>query len=260
MNRRGELADRWRNIKIAADELRSFLDLNARQVIRTEQNRPFDFSFDNATTRLNLSLDLPLNRRAQRNLYRRSLIDYNVNLRGLQLFEDNIKLEIRNGLRNLGLARVNYPINVAQAALAKEQVASVRRQLQLGLPGARSLDLLDALRAQRDALVQVAATRIDYVIDRAKFALDLEAIMLDDLGYWPDLNRADYQPEANLVYPWNAGSAYGDFPSFLKVSHELKRMLNYPPPYGTLPPDDGQSGRIELSDPTADQPIPVPID
>jgi hypothetical protein len=260
MNRRGELADRWRNIKIAADELRSFLDLNARQIIRTEKNRPFDFSFRNATTRLNLSLDLPLNRRAQRNLYRRSLIDYNANLRGLQLFEDNIKFEIRNELRNLGLARVNYPINVAQAALAKEQVVSARRQLQLGAPNVRSLDLLDALRAQRDALVAVAATRIDYIIDRAQFALDLEAIMLDDLGYWPDLDRPDYQPEANLVYPWNAGSAYGDFPSFLKVSHELKRMLNYPPPYGTLP-ESGELEPLEPSVPRADQPVTEdPID
>ncbi len=255
MNRRGELADRWRNIKIAADELRSFLDLNARQVIRTEKNRPFDFSFRNSTTRLGLSFDLPLNRRAQRNLYRRSLIDYNVNLRGLQLFEDNIKLSVRNGLRDLGLARVSYPINIAQAALAKEQVDSTRKQLQLGSADVRPLDVLDALRSEREALLQVASTRIDYIIDRAQFALSLEGLLLDDLGYWPDLNRPDYQPQANMVYPWNAGSAYGEFPSFLKVSHELKRMLNYPPPSGSIPQETANERR---SDPTADQPVADP--
>ncbi len=168
MNERGQLADSWRNIKIAADELRSVLDLNASQVIRTEKNRPFDFTFRNSQTRLGLTFDLPLNRRSQRNLYRRALIDYNASLRGLQLFEDNIKLSVRTGLRDLGLAHVEYPINIAAAALAKEQVFSVGRQLQLGVEDVRALDLLDALRAEREALLAVATTRIDYIVDRAQ--------------------------------------------------------------------------------------------
>ena len=55
-------------------------------------------------------------------------------------------------------------------------------------------------------------------------------MMLDDAGFWPEVNDPRYQPEPNSVYPWNAGSAYGDFPSFLKVSHDFRCMLNYPPP------------------------------
>ncbi len=230
MNQRGTIADNWREIKLAADELRSFLNLNAEQVIRTDKNRPFGFSMRDSQTQLAMSFDLPLNRRAQRNLYRRSLLDYNFELRNLMEREDSIKLRIRREMRNLEQARVQYPISVARAALAQEQVRSTRLQLVLGLAGVRALDLLAAFADSRDALGQVADARIGYIIERANFAFELEAIMLNDQGFWPDINDNEYQPKAKTDYPWNAGSAYGDFPSYLKVSHELQRMLDYPPP------------------------------
>ena len=230
MNERGALADRWREIKIAADELRSRLDLNASQTIGTAKNRPFGFSMDNANTRLQLAWDLPLNRKRDRNLYRRTLVSYNAELRNLQQFEDTIKQNVRRQLRNLEQARVQYPISVTQAALAEEQVLSTRMQLILGLPGVRAQDLLSAYNDSREALGAMVDRRIGYIVERALFALELEAMMLDDAGFWPDINNPKYQPKPDVVYPWNAGSAYGDFPSFLKVSHELRRMLDYAPP------------------------------
>lgn len=230
MNERGTLADRWRDIKIAADELRSRLDLNASQTVGTEKNRPFAFSTDNATTRLQLAWDLPLNRKADRNLYRRTLLSYNAGLRDLQQTEDLIKQNVRAQLRSLEQARVQYPISVAQAALAEEQVLSTRLQLILSLPGVRAPDLLSAYNESREALAQMVDQRIGYIIIRAQLALELEVMMLDDTGFWPEVKDPNYQPQPNTVYPWNAGSAYGDFPSFLKVSHEMRRMLNYPSP------------------------------
>ena len=54
--------------------------------------------------------------------------------------------------------------------------------------------------------------------------------MLDDEGFWPSINDPKYQPEPNGAYPWNAGSAYGDFPTYLKVSPTFRSMLNHQPP------------------------------
>ncbi len=230
MDKRGALADRWRDIKIAADELRSRLDLNASQTIGTDMNRPFSFSTDNANTRLRIAWDLPLNRKRDRNLYRRTLINYNVELRSLQQFEDTIKLNVRRQLRNLEQDRIQYPISVAKAALAEEQVLSTRLQLILGLPGVRAFDLVVAYNDSREALSAMVVGRIGYIVERARFALELEAMMLDDEGFWPQMNDPRYQPQPNGEFPWNAGSAYGDFPSFLKVSHDFRRMLDYPPP------------------------------
>ena len=230
MNERGLLADDWRAIKVAADELRSRMDLGVSQRIGTDRNRPFSFSMDDSNTRLRMSLDLPLNRKRDRNLYRRSLINYNVGLRGLMRFEDDIKLNIRREMRALAQARDQFPIAVASAALAEEQVLSTRLQLVLGMQGVRANDLVQAFNDSREALGAMVNLRIDYILDRAQFAFELEAMMLDDTGYWPQINDPAYQPEPNGAYPWNAGSAYGDFPSYLSVSHEFRRMLNYPPP------------------------------
>ncbi len=230
MNERGALADDWRNIKLAADELKSNLNLSASQRIGTDTNRPFSFSTDNANTRLRLAWDLPLNRKRERNAYRRSLINYNAGLRSLMLAEDNIKFNVRSQIRNLAQARVQYPISVDQAALAEEQVVSTRLQLILGVPGVRAPDLLDAYNSARIALGQMVDARIGYITERARFALELEVLMLDDEGYWPQINDPEYQPEPNGAFPWNGGSAYGTFPSYLKVSHEYRRMLHQAPP------------------------------
>ena len=54
---------------LAADDLKSALNLNAAQTIGTKRDRPFGFTFDESRTELRTSLDLPLNRKAQRNNY-----------------------------------------------------------------------------------------------------------------------------------------------------------------------------------------------
>ena len=64
MTQRETAADDWRRIKLAADELKSVLNINARQVIRTENgsNQPFNFTLDDSTTQLGVTFDAPLNR------------------------------------------------------------------------------------------------------------------------------------------------------------------------------------------------------
>jgi len=76
MNQRGDLADAWRQIKLAGDDLKSIVDLRATQFLRTKtgSDNPFDFSFDDSETRLSVALDTPLNRRLQRNNFRLALI------------------------------------------------------------------------------------------------------------------------------------------------------------------------------------------
>ncbi|MCH7686886.1 MAG: TolC family protein, partial [Planctomycetes bacterium] len=181
MNERGFLADDWRVIKLAADDLKSVLNLNANQSFRTKANsdRFFEFAFNDSRTQLNLSVDLPLNRQAQRNSYRQSLINYQVGLRSLTQVEDTIKFDIRNGLRTLELDKVQYEISVASAALASERVFSTRLELALGLGSVSARDFLEAQDAYQATLSQVASGRIDYIVNRAQLALDLELMMLD---------------------------------------------------------------------------------
>jgi len=259
MNERGFLADDWRGIKLAADDLKSVLNLNVRQRFPlTRNNRPFAFSFDDSRTELSASLDLPLNRRQQRNGFKRSLINYQTGRRSLMALEDSIKFEVRQELRQLELDRVQYDIAVVRAALASARVYSTQLELSLGLTSVEARDLLEALGDYRAAVSDVANGRLFYILDRAQLALDLELIMLDDAGFWPELNNGDYQPSFDPIYPFDADSTYGDLPHGVWPSKKIKRMRNVPPPgyevIGVGQPVDG-AGEAEIAD--DQQPVPM---
>ena len=225
MNERGELADDWRAIKLTADDLKSVLNLRAQHTVRTRSsfNQPFAFTFDDSTTELRLALDLPLNRRSQRNSFRRALIGYQLGLRNLAELEDEIKFDVRERLRRLSLTSAQYDIQVASAALAAERVLSTQLTLQLGFPGVAARDFLEAQDDYRQAVSGVATNHLGYVVSRAQFFLDLERMQLDESGYWPEIDEEDYQVEPGIRVP--PDPPYGTIPKFLKVSKRIRRMF-----------------------------------
>jgi len=229
MTQRGRLADLWRHIKLAGDDLKSVLNLNASQAVRTEPNRPFDFTFDESETRLSLTLDTPFNRKAQRNAYRQSLINYQAGLRDLMELEDNVKLSVRDDLRQLLLDREQYQIAVASAALAYDRVVSTRLQLRLGLKDVAARDFLEAQQAYTASLSAVADEHIRHVLDRIQLFLDLESLEVDDCGFWPELYNEKHQPAADFQWPCHACPPYGELPGGLFHSRQVKRMLHVPP-------------------------------
>ena len=228
MNERGALADTWRRIKLAGDDLKSILNLHATQAIRTRFNRPFGFTFDESETRLGLTFDTPLNRHAQRNLYRNTLIDYQAALRNLMEAEDDIKAAVRDDLRQLQLDREQYRIAVASAALAYERVVSTRLQLQLGRPGVAARDFLEAQQAFTGSLNAVAAEHIRYIRDRIQLFIDLESLEVDDEGFWPELYDERFQPTPSFHIPTFGRPVYGELPCHVHYSRDVQRMLAVP--------------------------------
>ena len=222
MNSRGRLADDRRAIKLAADDLRSLLDLDVSYNLRTRDGKPFAFSARESSLRAALRIDLPFERRTQRDTYRRSLIEFQAGRRDLMALEDSIKLEIRNGLRDLEVTRIQYPISVQQAALAAEQVISVRLQLALGIEGVRGTDLLDALQSSRQALIAVADNRLSWIVERARLVHALEQLALDERGHWRRLDDPSFQPIPMQSYPTSAGPAFGSLPEGLWLSDEVR--------------------------------------
>lgn len=227
MNRRGELSDSRRAIKLAGDDLRSVLDLRATQILRTptDANQPFDFGFDNSETRLSIALDTPLNRRVQRNNYRVALISYNRAIRELIDAEDGIKFSVRDDLRRLRLRRNQYEIGIKSAALAYERVVSTRLQLQLARGNVVARDFLEAQQAYTAALSRVASEHIAFILDRVELFYDLEAIRLDQIAYWPGLQDEEMQPPTDLNFPANNPHPYGTLPPRLHYSDEVRQTV-----------------------------------
>ncbi|MBN2476405.1 MAG: TolC family protein [Pirellulales bacterium] len=262
MNGRGELADFWRRIKLAGDDLKSVLNLNATQAIRTRSgmNRPFDFTFDDSETRLSMTFDTPLNRKSQRNAYRETLINYNAGLRNLMQLEDDIKRSIRNDLRDLQLDREQYAIAVASAALAYERVVSTQLQLKLGVPGVAARDFLEAQRAYTASLNSVASQHIGYILDRIQLFLDLEWLEVDDRGFWPELYNEQYEPVADFRFRTYACSAYGDLPRGVCYSRGVRQMFCVPTGSPTVHKEQADPAPQQTAAPEllpAPQPEPV---
>lgn len=214
MNQREALADNWRQIKLAADDLKAILDINATQIISTDSNTnaPFNFTFDDSSTSLGMTFDAPLNRFIERNNFRATLIDYHRELRTMTQLEDNIKFAIRNDLRNLTLDREQYLIAVASAALAYERVVSTSLEFRLGTGGVTARDFLEAQTAYTDALSNVASRHIDYITDRAQLFLDLELLYVDEDGFWDDIRNEQLQPEPVYSLPPWSYPVYGKLP------------------------------------------------
>ncbi len=227
---RNLVADRWRQIKLAADELKSVLNLNASQTIstRADVNRAFDFTFDESRTSVLATLDLPFNRRAQRNAFRQRLIDYQAALRSQMQLEDNIKFDIRDDLRSLALDKERYTIDVAAAALAYERVVTTELQLRLSVDNVKSRDFLEAQNRYTASLSSVASDHIGYIVNRMQLFLDLELLEVDDSGFWTELYDEHYQPEGYYQLPPEAMPAYGTLPHGLMFSKMMRRMLDVP--------------------------------
>jgi hypothetical protein len=236
MTEREQLADVWRRLKLAADDLKSVMNLNAAQTIRTRSdvNRPFDFTFDDSQTQLSVTLDAPLNRKRQRNLYRRQLINYNQAFRNLMAVEDGIKFDIRNDLRQLQFQREQYGIAVSSAALAYQRRVSTRIQYRLGMQGIRAQDVLEAQQDYTASLVNLASAHIDYIQRRITFFLDLELLEVDDNQFWPQLYDENYQPTVSYQLPEYAQPAYGCLPDRVLYSKKVRRMLHVPPGQSTI--------------------------
>lgn len=238
MNQRGELADAWRQIKLAGDDLRSIVDLRATQILRTKSNGkdPLDFSFDDSETRMSVALDTPLNRRLQRNNFRLALINYNVGLRNLMAAEDSIKLDVREDLRQLALDRNQYTIAVASAALAYERVISTRLRLQFAVANVAARDFLEAQQAYTNALNSIARQHVNYITDRTELFFDLEAIDLDNNGYWSGVTE-DYGPQVNVDFPGTNPRPYDNLPPRVWYSKSVRQMEQIAPGNSIVVPE-----------------------
>ena len=92
-----------------------------------------------------LNLDLPLERTAERNNYRNSFVKLEQAVREVQSLEDEIKLSLRNRLRDLLQSRQSLSIQAQSVIVAERRVRSINMFLEAGRAEVR--DLLEAQEA-----------------------------------------------------------------------------------------------------------------
>jgi outer membrane protein TolC len=135
-----------------------------------------------------LNLNLPLERKAERNAYRASLITYEAAKRTFEQQADQIKLDVRNGWRALDQAKRNYEINEIGVKLAERRVEEQNLLAELGR--ARAQDQVDAQNALNDSKNQLTQALVSHTIARLQFWNNLGILYIKDNGQWEEVADA----------------------------------------------------------------------
>lgn len=174
--------DSKRKIKVAADSLRANLTFLADASLQNDATDYANFDPDNFKASAGLQLDLPFDRKSQRNTYRTRLIEFERQLRSLTLTLDNARDAVREDLRELEQLRQNYEIQKEALVLANKRVEVTPELIEA--ERAQIRDLLEAQDAQLAAQNAVTAVLVDYLAARLKFLVDIGVLNMDGNQWW----------------------------------------------------------------------------
>jgi FtsZ-interacting cell division protein YlmF len=196
-NEQAQVTDAWRQVWVAANRLEPGLNVVAGVNLATgpDPNGPLDFSARASSYNVGLQFDAPLNRFAERNSYRASLINYQRARRQWMAARDGVILGIRRGLRQLETDRINFNIARNSLIAAARQVDAARERLLLS--GANdttgTLDILNALNSLLSAKNALISTWVSCEVTRLQLLLDMELLELDARGLYHDAAPFDHQ-------------------------------------------------------------------
>ncbi len=199
LNEIDRFEDSKRKIPVAASGLKTELTLFGDVSLGSE--RPTDyakFNLNDYRASGGLQLNLPLNRKLERNAYRSSILNFERQLRAFALFLDELKGDVRADLRTLDQARQSFEIQSNAKALADRRVESSELSLQAGRVQVR--DVVDAQTARVQAYNAATAALVDYHLTRLRLLLDIGLLKSDLPKFW--LQAGDMpKPQAGAVAP-----------------------------------------------------------
>ncbi|MGQ9504140.1 MAG: TolC family protein [Thermogutta sp.] len=209
MNARAALVDQWRQIQIAANRLRSDLDVTFSGDVSTTTDNPFSFDANTGQLRVGFRFDAPFTRLVERNQYRAALIAFQRARRDYLAFEDRIAQSLRDTLRNIRLGQNTFElrrsavlVSIAQVDLARERLRAPPRPgetSQFGVNTAR--DLVTALSGLLNAQNAFLGAWVEYEVQRMVLDFQMGTMQLDERGQWIDPGpiRSQTRPEGENV-------------------------------------------------------------
>ncbi len=174
--------DARRGVTIAQNTLLPNLDLESTVSWETDpdHNRVADFSFDRTTWRSELLLDLPLERMAERNRYRASLVDVRRAQRNYQDTVERIRVDVRSAVNQIRLEDRSLQIQQENLAVANRRLEFAQQQYDDGLIDVRELlDAEDAWTSARNGLNLAKTSRWQALLN---FRLATETLRIDENG------------------------------------------------------------------------------
>ncbi|MBN2446836.1 MAG: TolC family protein [Phycisphaerae bacterium] len=190
----GEVYDTQRSVAVAADQLRADVTLlgsgaaGSQRALGSASQEDAILRPDEGSYSALLTVDLPFERTAERNTYRSTLIQFEQAVRAVQALEDQIKLDVRNGLSRLLEAREGMLIQAEAVKVAQRRVDSTNLFLEAGRAEIR--DLLEAQDALVTAQNALTSALVSYRVNELSLQRDLGVLTVDERGLWQE-----YEPD-----------------------------------------------------------------
>ena len=191
----GEVYDAQRAIVVLADALRAELTLlgsaklGASRSIEKINSDNARLRTDTGTYSTLLTLDLPFERTAERNAYRNGFVTLERAVRDVQILEDEIKISIRNKLRDLLESREGVRIQARSVKLAQKRVISTN--LFLEAKRAQIRDLLESQEALLSAQNALTAAIINYRVAELELQRDMGVLQINEKGLWQEYSPGE---------------------------------------------------------------------
>ena len=191
----GEVYDAQRAIVVLADALGAELtllgsaELGGSRSIGTAASDDAKLRTDKGVYSALLTLDLPFERTAERNAYRNGFITLERAVRDVQILEDEIKISIRNKLRDLLESRETLLIQARSVKLAQKRVRSTNLFLEAGRAQIR--DLLESQEALLSAQNALTAAIINYRVAELELQRDMGVLQINEKGLWQEYSPGE---------------------------------------------------------------------
>lgn len=194
----GEVDDAQRKVAVAADQLRADVTLlgdgsaGARRTLSSVDQANAILRPDEGVYSGLLTVDLPIERTSEQVTYRLSLISLEQAVRNVQAMEDQVKLDIRNGLSRLLEARESIQIQAQSVTVARRRVDSTNLFLEAGRAEIR--DVLEAQSSLLSAQNALTAALVSYRINELALQRDLGLLEVNDRGLWQEYTPSPGAP------------------------------------------------------------------
>ncbi|MBW8017638.1 MAG: TolC family protein [Planctomycetes bacterium] len=213
LNASDRIADAKRKIDVVAEAFKVGLDLTASSASFADvRTSPLGVNVAPINS-LGLELDLPLDRKAERNQYRKALIALEQAKRNNLQSQDAVTLEIRTAFRNLTKAASVRDIQLKSLDLAANRLKNTSMLLQYTRSSTR--DVLDAQEDLFKAKNDAAEALVEFTTSTLNFYRDAGVMKIKEGGMWkikqhvnkiktkkiPAINRDSRGPE-DIISDW----------------------------------------------------------
>ena len=183
-NSKDKIDDASRKVVVAADNLGIELDLVGSAGVRSTPETNFDrLQFHEGDYSFGLrSNDLGLDRKAERNEYRKALITLEQQQRQYEIDRDRMELDVRQALRALKAEAERYRIQKMALDLAQRRLETQKLMLEIGQSNVRLL--LESEGALLEAQNDVTSALVAHAIAKLGFFRDIGILQVRPDGMW----------------------------------------------------------------------------